>query len=111
MDEIQRRALKTWHDPVLYPDALMRDHAVLGLVGEAGEVADQHKKDLFKPGGQTTIDERLDELGDVLYYLAILAWLDGCTIDELSQRNAEKLADGHGWLPNYYKYDEEGDGL
>ena len=109
MDNIQRRALRTWHDPVFMADNLMRDHAVLGLVGESGEVAEQHKKDLFKPGGQTTRDERLDELGDVLYYLAILAWLDDCTIEELSQSNAAKLADGHNWLPNYYKHNGDGD--
>jgi NTP pyrophosphatase (non-canonical NTP hydrolase) len=108
VDDIQRRALETWHDPAFFPDALMRDHAILGLVGEAGENAELHKKDLFKPGYQTTREERLDELGDVLYYIAILAWLDGCTIDELSRMNHEKLsADGHGWQPNFYKYDEE----
>jgi NTP pyrophosphatase (non-canonical NTP hydrolase) len=108
MDDIQRRALETWHDP-LFGEALQRDHAVLGLVGEAGEVAEQHKKDLFKPGHQTTREERWNELGDVLYYVAILAYLDGVTIDELSQMNHEKLTrngDNHGWQPNFYKYAE-----
>jgi hypothetical protein len=64
VDDIQRRALETWHDPAFFPDALMRDHAILGLVGEAGENAELHKKDLFKPGYQTTREERLDELAD-----------------------------------------------
>ena len=108
-DDIQRRALRTWHDESDFSPILMRDHAVLGLAGEAGEVANQHKKDLFKPGWQTTRAERLDELGDVLYYVAILAWLDNCTIDELSQMNAEKLKDGNGWEPNWYKYETEQD--
>jgi NTP pyrophosphatase (non-canonical NTP hydrolase) len=104
-DIIQRRALQTWHTANL-SERLHRDHAVLGLVGEAGEYAELHKKDLFKPGHQTTREQRLDELGDVLYYIAILAHLDDCTIDELSQMNHEKLsADGHGWQPNYYKYE------
>jgi NTP pyrophosphatase (non-canonical NTP hydrolase) len=106
-DKIQRRALETWHDPAFFPTALMFDHAVFGLVGEAGEFADQHKKDLFKPGHQTTREERLGELGDVLYYVAILAWLDKCTIDDLSRMNYNKLKDGHGWQPNFYKYDKE----
>jgi NTP pyrophosphatase (non-canonical NTP hydrolase) len=106
-DDIQKRALETWHDPFFFPYDLMRDHAVFGLVGEAGEFADQHKKDLFKPGHQTTREERLGELGDVLYYVAILAWLDKCTIDDLSRMNYNKLKDGHGWQPNFYKYDKE----
>ena len=112
-DEIQSRALGTWHDPLEFPDSLQTDHAVLGLVGEAGEVANQYKKHLFKPGHQSTRLSRLDELGDVLYYLSILAYLDGCTIDELSQMNYEKLTkngDNHGWQPNYYLYDEDSRG-
>jgi hypothetical protein len=59
---------------------------------------------------ESTREARLDELGDVLYYLAILAWLDDCTIDELSLLNHEKLTangDKHGWEPNYYRYAEE----
>ena len=108
-DDIQRRALETWHDPVFFPESLQMDHAVLGLVGEAGEVANQYKKHLFKPGHQSTREERLHELGDVLYYLAILAHLNGVTIDELSRMNHEKLtgANGHGWQPNWYLYDDE----
>lgn len=106
-DDIQQRALETWHDPAFMPDDLMRDHAILGLAGEAGEVANQHKKHLFKPMHESTREARLNELGDVLYYVGILAWLDNCTIDELSQLNYEKLKDGHGWEPNYFLYANE----
>jgi NTP pyrophosphatase (non-canonical NTP hydrolase) len=109
-DDIQRRALETWHDPLFFPESLQTDHAVLGLVGEAGEVANLYKKHLFKPGHQSTREQRLNELGDVLYYLSILAYLDGCTIDELSVLNHKKLTengDNHGWLPNWYLYDED----
>jgi NTP pyrophosphatase (non-canonical NTP hydrolase) len=108
-DDIQRRALETWHDAVMFPEALQLDHAVLGLVGEAGEIANLHKKHLFKPGHQATRHERLLELGDALYYLAILAHLDGITLDELSRLNYEKLSKNgnHGWRPNWYLYDAE----
>lgn len=101
MDDIQRRALATWHSAE-FPDHLQRTHAALGLVGEAGEYAELVKKDLFKPGHASSRAARLSELGDVLYYLAVLASIDGCTIDELSRMNAEKLADGHGWQPDNY---------
>jgi NTP pyrophosphatase (non-canonical NTP hydrolase) len=102
MDKIQRRALNTWH--IKLSTHLQYRHALLGLIGEAGEIANQYKKHLFKPGHESTRDERLDELGDTLYYLAILAHLDDCTIDELSRLNYEKLTkndDNHGWLPDY----------
>lgn len=107
MDKIQQRAFKTWHSKN-FPDHLQRTHAALGLVGEAGEYAEMVKKDLFKPGYKSGSANRLDELGDVLYYLAILAALDGCTIEDLSQRNAAKLTDGHGWEPDNYNPEEPG---
>jgi len=101
-DKIQKRVLHTWHTKQT-PENRQRDHAILGLVGEAGELAELHKKDVFKPGHESTEEERLDELGDVLYYVAILAWLDGCTLEDLSRLNADKLKDGHGWVPDYVK--------
>ena len=88
-DAIQRRVLETWHDPAMFPDELQVDHAVLGLVGEAGEVANQYKKHLFKPGHQSTRRERLLELGDVLYYLAILAHMDGRAFDAAQRHDRE----------------------
>jgi NTP pyrophosphatase (non-canonical NTP hydrolase) len=104
-DKIQQRALRTWHS-ARFPAELQRDHAILGLVGEAGEVAELHKKDVFKPGHESTRAQRLDELGDVLYYLAVLTHLDDCTIEELSQMNAVKLSDGHGWQPDVWNRDD-----
>jgi len=98
-DKYQERALRTWHKDL--DESLQRIHAVLGLVGEAGEVANLIKKNYYKPGHHSTRTERLDELGDVFYYLCILAHLDGYTIDELSEMNAAKLADGHGWVPDF----------
>jgi hypothetical protein len=109
-DAIQQRALETWHDPAFFPDDLMRDHASMALACEASEYLAVHLKNLFKPLHESTRAARLDELGDVLYYLAVLAWLDDCTIEELSQMNHEKLTkngDNHGWQPNYYRYDHE----
>lgn len=104
MDDIQHRTLETWHKRL--PKEMQYDHALLGLVGEAGEIANQYKKHLYKPDHTSTRAQRLDELGDVLYYLAILSHLDGCTVDELSQMNHKKLTkngDNHGWKPDYFR--------
>lgn len=96
-DKVQERALKTWYLP---------DHELhfsltpsfLGLVGEAGELANLLKKDLYKPNIKIDADTWLDELGDCLYYLAIATYQLGITIDELSKMNREKLSGGkNGW--------------
>jgi len=84
-DQIQRRALQHWYTPdnPLHLDLMP---SILGLVGEAGELADLHKKRIFKPGYHLIIGDGdyIDELGDVLFYVAILAIIgDGDYIDEL----------------------------
>ena len=99
-DKFQESALRTWHVNLAWE--LQYDHAVLGLVGEAGEVANQHKKNVFKPGHEADLYDRLDELVDVFYYLLILAHLNGKTLDDLLLFMERKLQDGHGWQPDNY---------
>lgn len=74
MNDYQLKALETWYPPEhsLYRDL---EHPLFGLVGEAGEIVDQWKKHRFKPGYECSRGEFLDELGDLWYYLRILAWI------------------------------------
>ena len=106
-DAIQKRALLTWYPEghKLHADRL---HPILALAGEAGELANLYKKDRFKPEFHASVEDYVEELGDCLYYLAILAYQFDLTIDELSRLNREKLAGGkHGWPENgEYKGDE-----
>lgn len=97
MDHYQRRALRTWHNDDV-PGSTRINHAILGLVGEAGELAEMWKKHQYKPGREYTELQFLDELGDVLYYLVVLAYEWGVTIEHLSVMNYTKLLDGHGWI-------------
>ena len=99
-DIYQARCLETWHSEQ-FDTHWQRIHATLGIVGEAGELSELLKKDQFKPGHESDRKQRLNELGDVFYYLCILAYLDGCTIDELSELNHAKLRGGHGWQPDH----------
>lgn len=95
-DLIQQRALETWgHD---HGDKTGELDAVLGLAGEAGEIADQYKKHLFKQSHTVTAEEMQEELADLLYYVAIRATQLNVTLDELSLVFYEKLKDGHGWV-------------
>ncbi len=90
-DEYQKESRGT----AVYPD---KDHnfvyPTLGLVGEAGEVAEKVKKVLRdKEGtvGGETKDEIAKEMGDVLWYLANLATELGISLEEVAQKNIEKL--------------------
>ncbi len=66
------------------------ENGVLGLNGEAGEVADLLKKYLFQ-GHELDQNKLVDEMGDVLWYLAELS--DGLDVPlaEVARRNIEKL--------------------
>lgn len=62
----------------------------LGLAGESGEAADLVKKHLFH-SHPLDRDKLLKELGDVLWYLALLANAAGSTLDEVAAANLAKL--------------------
>lgn len=71
-----------------YPNDLL--NAALGLAGETGEVVDIAKKRVFH-GVEDPPGQLLDELGDVLWYLAWLAAQHGATLEEVAARNIDKL--------------------
>lgn len=74
--------------------------AVLGLSGESGEVADIIKKAIAKQDiNGVNIGHLIEEMGDTLWCLALLASLYGYTLDEVAQRNIQKLNERYpqGW--------------
>jgi len=67
----------------------------LGVAGEAGEVADKWKKILAYQNGEVTSDdvaELAKEMGDVLWYLAVLAESLGLKLGDIAKANNAKLA-------------------
>jgi NTP pyrophosphatase (non-canonical NTP hydrolase) len=92
LDEYQRRALTTAiypgrGDSVLYP--------TIGLAGEVGEVSELVKKAIRDDGGAITDERReriIGELGDVLWYVAVLADECGATLGDVATRNLTKLS-------------------
>lgn len=68
---------------------------VLGLVGEAGELANKLKKVYRDEGGVLTKekrDELRDELGDVLWYVDRLAAELDTNLETVAKENMAKLA-------------------
>lgn len=81
----------TMSDPAVAPL-----YFTLGLTGEAGEIAEKVKKVVRNHGGDFDQLDRQDitkELGDVLWYLAMLAKTFDIELDEVAQANLAKLAD------------------
>lgn len=65
-------------------------NGALGLTGEAGEVADIIKKYIFH-GHKLDRDEIVKELGDVLWYVALLCETIGVSIEDVMTKNIDKL--------------------
>lgn len=69
---------------------------ILGLVGEAGEVAEKYKKLIRDNKTELSEEERTEmvkEIGDVLWYTAVLAEYLGADFESVAQGNLDKLAD------------------
>jgi len=84
-EEAKRTAV--YNLPIIYP--------TIGLSGEAGEVAEKVKKMIRDDNGILTLERReliIKELGDVLWYLAMVAHDIGATLDEVALKNLEKLS-------------------
>jgi NTP pyrophosphatase (non-canonical NTP hydrolase) len=93
LDDYQRAAMRTARDKDA-PDEFV--HLVLGLVGEAGEVAEKVKKlvrDKNSDLAHLDRDDMAAELGDVLWYAAVLANFLDLSLNDVAQRNVDKLAD------------------
>ena len=66
-------------------------NALLGLVGETGEVVELFKKRNYH-GKQFTLEQLRDELGDVLYYVYAMCHEMMLDPEDVMQANIEKLA-------------------
>jgi NTP pyrophosphatase (non-canonical NTP hydrolase) len=77
----------------VYPRAGSGDltYPVLGLNGEAGEVAEKLKKAIRDSCGIVHTGEVARELGDVLWYVAACAWELGYNLSDIARINLDKL--------------------
>lgn len=90
LTEYQQISRKTMLEPGIHPLAYL----AMGLPGEAGEVANTVKKIWRDNGGHITPEVRQAlclELGDVLWYVAMLADELGLGLYDVALANVTKL--------------------
>ena len=89
--EYQEKSRKT----AIYPSAGNNFiYPTLGLSGEAGEVAEKIKKVLRDKNGiinDETCEEIKKELGDVLWYISQIASELKLNLNDIAEKNIEKL--------------------
>ncbi|OLR26034.1 nucleoside triphosphate pyrophosphohydrolase family protein [Bacillus cereus] len=100
LNEYQEAALRTWNNKTNFGGRV--SNAALGLTGEAGEVADIVKKAMYHghgfqpahcPGEEDGNTYKLAlELGDIMYYVSIMAHELGYTLQDIAEMNIAKLA-------------------
>lgn len=89
LNDYQQAALKTYSfdHPILHP--------AIGLSEEAGEVMGCVKRFIRDDQSKLTPERRekiKGELGDTLWYLSVLAYDCGLTMNEVAEFNLQKLA-------------------
>ncbi len=92
-----------------FPRGNELDYVVIALAGEVGELANKHKKTL-RGGSPERLaalrNEIIDELGDVLWYVAALADVLGVDLETVNAINTEKLSIRHGINASTSSYDQ-----
>ena len=104
-NEYQKLAMRTANE-----ECFNLANAGLGLSGEAGEATDIIKKYLFH--GHGLCPEHLaKELGDVMWYVALVATLIGYDLEGVMQMNIDKLKARYpeGFDPEKSQHRKEGD--
>ena len=90
MEEYQRAALKT----AIYPKEASVSYPTLGLSSEVGEVSGLVKKQIRDGTDMIELREKLvHELGDVLWYVAVLAADLDISLSVIAEENVKKLKD------------------
>lgn len=92
-DDYQQAAMRTARSPKAKDELF---HLLLGLTGEAGEIAEKFKKLVRDHNSDITkldLEDIKKELGDVLWYVTVLADFLGIRLSDVAATNVAKLAD------------------
>ena len=89
INEYQKKAMEFLNPQLNEKDILI--NGVMGLCGEAGEVIDIVKKHLAQCH-ELNKDKIIEELGDVLWYVAEVAYVLNVKLEDVFTLNIEKLS-------------------
>lgn len=87
-DLYQEKAATT----AIYPRDAHTLYPILGLLGEAGELANKYKK-VIRDGAVVDREDYAKELGDILWYLSVVATDLKISLGYIADQNLKKLAD------------------
>ena len=87
IEEYQQKAWETALETAKNPA-----YMVANLTSEAGEVAGKYAKKVRDGEKDSYQKELLKEVGDVLWFAALLAEIHGVSLEDLAQENVDKLA-------------------
>lgn len=62
----------------------------MGISGEAGEITDYIKKVVFH-GHDLNVEKIKEEVGDLIWYIAVLLWILNIDINDVLKSNIKKL--------------------
>ena len=89
LDQYQEQAKAT----AVYPYDKADQYLIAGLAGEVGELASVYAKEVRGDNLPDPYTRMAAELGDILWFVAMLAKELGCNLSEVAQGNLDKLAD------------------
>ena len=89
INEYQKKAMEFLNPQLNEKNILI--NGVMGLCGESGEVIDIVKKHLAQ-GHELNKDKIIEELGDVLWYVAEVAYVLDVKLEDVFTLNIEKLS-------------------
>lgn len=91
-DDYQKRCKKT----AVYPKIGKNfTYPTIGLMGEAGEIANKVKKAIRDDNGKITVERRQEikeEIGDTMWYISQLSTELGLKLSDVVKSNLEKLS-------------------
>lgn len=84
---LRTESINSHQDPILSDRV---EHAIFGMVTESGELLDVIKKSKYyqKPVDRARL---IEEVGDVMWYLAVFADAMGISFEEMWEKNLAKL--------------------
>ena len=98
VNEYQKLAMTTLNKDLSEKEILI--NGVMGLCGESGEAIDIVKKWLAQ-GHELDKELLIKEIGDVAWYIAEIATVLGVTLEEVFEKNIDKLRRRY---PDGFKY-------